>query len=265
MHSAKNYTVITGASQGLGKALAEQFARKRKNLILISLPGENLQILKKDLALKYSIEISAFELDLTDSDQLYNLCDELKNYSIEILINNAGVGGTKAFLDATPSYIDNIVLLNMRSLVILTHQLLPQLKLQRQAYILNISSLAAFIPMPFKTIYPASKAFVYSFSRGLQTELKNTSVHVAVAHPGGMLTNPDVVERIRSHKGLVRLSLISPEKTAEICMERLMKKETRIIPGKINRLSSVLQRIIPISFQLNIIRTRIQKELELSK
>ncbi len=265
MQFTENYTVITGASQGLGKALAEQFARKDKNLILISLPGENLQTFKKDLGLKYSIEISVFELDLTDSKQLYNLCDELKNYSIEILINNAGIGGTKAFLDATPAYIDNIVLLNMRSLVILTHQLLPQLKLQEQAYILNISSLAAFIPMPFKTIYPASKAFVYSFSRGLQTELKNTNVHVAVAHPGGMATNPDVAERIRSYNGLVSLSILSPEKTAEICIERLMKKEATIIPGKINRLSSILQRIIPINFQLNLIRTKIQKELELSR
>ncbi|SMC80338.1 SDR family NAD(P)-dependent oxidoreductase [Moheibacter sediminis] len=265
MQSAKNYTVITGASQGLGKAFAEICGKHGRNLVLISLPNENLTILKQNLIQKYDIEVLTFELDLTDSSQLYDLCKELKNYQIDILVNNAGMGGTKAFLDATSEYIDNIVLLNMRSLVILTHQLLPQLKQQNQAFILNISSLAAFVPMPFKTIYPASKAFVYSFSRGLQTELKKTHVHVAVAHPGGMPTNPDVAKRIGSHKGLVRLSILSPEKTAEICMEKLMKKEAIIIPGKINQLSSVLQRIIPINFQLNLISAKIKKELEIIK
>lgn len=265
MRSAKNYTVITGASQGLGKAFSEICARQKRNLILISLPNENLQILKEDLIQKYKINILDFELDLTDSKQLNYLCGELKNYSIEMLVNNAGIGGTKAFLDATPEYIDNIVLLNMRSLVILTHQLLPQLEKHSQAYILNISSLAAFIPMPFKTIYPASKAFVYSFSRGLQTELKNTNVHVAVAHPGGMVTNPEVAKRINSHKGLVRLSILSPEKTAEICIERLMKKDRIIIPGKINQLSSLLQRILPVDFQLKLISSKIQKELAIVK
>lgn len=263
MQSIKNYTVITGASQGLGKAFAETCAKQGRNLILISLPDENLQALKESLIQKYEIDIFAFELDLTNSNQLHDVCKELRKYPINMLVNNAGIGGTKSFLEASPEYIDNIFLLNMRSLVMLTHQLLPQLKLQKEAHILNISSLAAFVPMPYKTIYPASKAFVYSFSRGLQTELKNSGVHVAVAHPGGMPTNPDVAKRIGSHKGLVRLSILSPEKVAEICMDKLLKKESIIIPGRMNQLSSILQRIIPINLQLNLISAKIQKELEI--
>src|SRR5690606_33723618 len=263
MQCAKRFTVITGASQGLGRAFAEHCAKKRRNLILISLPQEELQVLQQRLILVYGIEVIVFEVDLTHSEQLNDLCRKLRQYPIDTLINNAGMGGTKAFLEASPNYIDNIVLLNMRSVVLLTRHLLPQLKQLHNAYILNISSLAAFVPMPYKTIYPASKAFVYSFSRGLQMELKKTGVHVAVAHPGGMVTNAEVAKRINSHKGLVRLSILSPEKTAEICLEKLMKKESIIIPGKINRISSILQRILPVSFQLNIINAKIQKELEI--
>lgn len=264
MLSVKNYTVITGASQGLGKAFAGHCAKLGRNLILISLPNEGLSEFSQKLIDRYNVEVIGLELDLTNYKDLSGLCDELKNYRIDMLVNNAGIGGTKAFLDASLNYIDQIVLLNMRSVVTLTHQLLPQLKEQRSAYILNISSLAAFVPMPYKTIYPASKAFIYSFSRGLQAELKNTNVHVAVAHPGGMPTNPDVAKRIGSHKGLVRLSILSAERTAEICLEKLLRKESIIIPGKINFLSSVLQRIIPVNLQLNLIHSKIQKELETS-
>lgn len=262
MQSTKRYTVITGASQGLGKALAEHSAKTGRNLILISLPQEELQSLQQRLILLYEVDVIVFELDLTCSEELNDLCVKLIKYSIDTLINNAGIGGTKPFLEASLNYIDNIVLLNMRSVVLLTHQLLPQLKQQQNAYILNISSLAAFVPMPYKTVYPASKAFIYSFSRGLNSELQKTGVHVAVAHPGGMATNDEVAKRINSHRGLVRLSILSPEKTAEICLEKLMKKESIIIPGKINRISSILQRILPVNFQLSLINAKIQKEIE---
>lgn len=264
MYFTKNYTVITGASQGLGKAFAECCAAQNRNLILISLPNEGLPQFKNFLNQKYNVEVHIFELDLTKKNQLIHLCTTLKQYKINMLLNNAGIGGTKAFLDVSTEYIDTIVLLNMRSLVLLTHQLLPQLKMQKEAFILNISSLAAFAPMPYKTIYPASKAFVYSFSRGLQVELKNTTVHVSVAHPGGMATNTDVSKRLNSYKGIVRFSVLSPKETAEICLRNLFQKKVIIIPGNLNKISSVLQRILPISLQLKIIEAKMKKEIKLS-
>lgn len=254
------FTVITGASRGLGRSFANICAKKGHNLILISLPAESLKTVAENLREKYKIKVYSFECDLTKIEQVQQLVLDLKNFNINVLINNAGVGGAKKFKQATLNYIDNILLLNMRSLVILTHQLLPVFEKQDEVYILNISSLAAFTPMPYKTIYPASKAFVYSFSRGLNAELKHANIHVAVAHPGPMATNEDVAKRINAHKGLLKKSILSPEKTAEICLNKLFNKQSVIVPGRLNKISSVLQKIMPVRYQIGIIKGKLEKE-----
>ncbi|MBC9795630.1 SDR family NAD(P)-dependent oxidoreductase [Sinomicrobium weinanense] len=261
MHNQNTFTVITGASQGLGKALAEVCAKLGRNLILVSLPGEHMHSIAEDLMSRYYVHIICYETDLTKAENVSKTVNRIKKYSIDILINNAGTGGTKRFTDASLAYIDDILFLNMRSLVVLTHQLLPILKKQKESYILNISSLAAFSPMPYKTVYPASKAFVYSFSRGLNAELKDSNIHVAVAHPGGMPTNSDTTNRINSHGRFIRSTILSAETTAAICMKKLLQKESIIIPGKMNRFSSILQRLMPVKFQLKILSSKLQHEL----
>ena len=94
---------------------------------------------------------------------------------IDILINNAGLGGTKKFTEASSDYINTILQVNVAATSLITHQLLPNLLKQPKAYILNVSSMAAFSPIGFKTVYPATKTFIHSFSRGLHEELKDTT------------------------------------------------------------------------------------------
>lgn len=262
MRYQNTFTVITGASQGLGKALAGVCARQGRNLILISLPGEHIHLTAKELMRQHAVEVICLETDLTLEENISEMVSSIKKYNINILINNAGIGGTKKFMDADLAYINGILQLNMKSLVILTHQLLPILKKQKQSYILNISSLAAFSPMPYKTVYPATKAFVYSFSRGLNAELKGSNIHVAVAHPGGMPTNGDTTKRINTHSKFIRFSILSAETTATICMEKLLQGESIIIPGKMNRFSSFLQKFMPVDLQLRIFSTKLQRELQ---
>lgn len=254
----QNYTLITGSSQGLGKAFAEICARKGQNLILISLPNENNGKTAKELEEKYSIEAIQYEVDLTTKEDLQKVVDFVKNYKINMLINNAGIGGSHRFEDVSLDYLNNIVLLNIISLVSLTHQLLPILRQQEEAYILNISSLAAFAPMPYKTVYPASKAFVYSFSRGLESELRDSNIHVAVAHPGPMPTNENVTKRVRALTGMVKYSVLTPEETAEICLKKLLQKKTVIIPGKFNWFNSLLLRFVPVPLQLKIFNNKLK-------
>ena len=182
-----------------------------------------------------------------------------------MLINNAGVGGTKPFLEASPGYIDQIVLLNMRALVLLTRLLLPVLKKHDKSFILNIASMASFGPMPFKTVYPASKAFVYSFSRGLGAELKGTGVSVTVAHPGGMKTNPEVTQRIEKHSKLIQACTLSAQRVAKICIRQTLKNDELVIPGFMNKLSWLLLKIIPVWLRLIIMRSSLKSELRESK
>lgn len=260
MQANQPYTIITGSSQGLGKAFAEICAKQKRNLILISLPNENNGDLALQLSNKYDIEAIRYEVNLTEKEELYKLVDFVKEFPVNMLINNAGIGGANKFDEVSLDYLNTIILLNIKSLVTLTHQLLPILKKQKEAFILNISSLAAFAPMPFKTVYPASKAFVSSFSRGLKAELKETNIHVAVAHPGPMATNENVSRRVNALTGVVKFSVLSPEKTAEICLEKLLKKKTVIIPGKLNWVNSLLLRYVPIPLQLRILNGKLKTE-----
>jgi short-subunit dehydrogenase/uncharacterized protein (DUF2062 family) len=258
------FTVITGASRGLGKSMARECAKRGFNLVLVALPGENIQSLAKSLKEEFQIETATIEADLTNPQELENVAAWInQNFKINNLVNNAGIGGTLPFDEASPQYVDNILLLNIRALVHLTHKLLPSIRQNRGGHILNIASMASFGPMPFKTVYPASKAFVYSFSRGLNAELKRYGITVSVAHPGGMATNPAVTERINRHNKLVKSTILSPEKTAEICIRQMLKNDTLIIPGIMNKLSWVFFKTCPVWLQLIIFRNSVQKEISI--
>ncbi len=262
MNRKERYTVITGASRGLGRALAVEAAEKGRNLILAALPGEHIDEIADGLSSKFHIVAMGIEVDLTDEQDLRSFTKVIvENYEVDMLINNAGIGGTNFFESASTAYIDNIIQLNMRALVYLTHQLLPVLKRQKRAYILNIASLAAFGPMPFKTIYPASKAFVASFSKGLNAELRDTNVSVSVAYPGGMATNPEIIARLRNYNKLIRSTFLSPRTTARICFRQTLAGNTVIVPGFANKINRFLIKLIPEQIRLIIFSRNLQMEM----
>ncbi|MDA3905424.1 MAG: SDR family NAD(P)-dependent oxidoreductase [Bacteroidales bacterium] len=256
------YTVITGASKGLGKCLAEDCAGRGRNLILIALPNESVSQTAKYLSNKYKVKALSYETNLKYEENLESLTKWINtNYKIDMLINNAGIGGTNHFGEVKTDYLDTILQLNMKALVLLTHKLLPLLKTQTESYILNIASLAAFGPMPYKTVYPASKAFVSSFSRGLNAELKGSNVSVSVAYPGGMATTPEIIERMNNYSSFVKSTFLSPEKTAEICIRKTLARKTIIVPGLANKLSRFFIAFIPEEIRFTIFRKNLIKEI----
>lgn len=253
------YTLITGASTGLGKAFAEECARRKMNLILVALPQENLTSLCEELKNTYHINAFCKETDLTDRQSAVDFAKWVTdNFSVNILINNAGTGGTKLFTDSTLDYLDNMIQLNIRATTLLTRLLLPNLKKQAPAHILNVSSLAAFSPVPYKTIYPATKAFIHHFSRGLGAELKDTQVSVSVLNPGPIMTNSDVTKRINGQSSYVKLSIMTPEETAQIAVRKMLKGKAVIIPGFMNRFNAFFIRLVPVNFRI-FVGTRIFK------
>lgn len=258
----KPYAVITGSSKGLGLELALTLAKEKHNLIMVSLPGEGINKLADEVIKKYKVDVECFETDLTRSQNIDKLCQWiLGRFSVDILINNAGTGGSCDFSKSDTGYLNTIMQLNMTATVLLTRKLIPLLKEHTQAYILNIASIASFGPMPFKTVYPASKAFIYSFSRGLYAELRYTNIFVSVAHPGPMPTTPEVKARIHKHNRVIRSSVLSAERTAEICIRQLFKKDPLILPGFMNKLSWLVIKIIPVWLRLHIFRRSLLKEL----
>jgi short-subunit dehydrogenase len=260
MNTKESYAVVTGASQGLGKAFAENLASKNINVILVSLPGQHLKELSQRLEETCQIKAHYYETDLSVNENVMKLTEWLnRSFEIHILINNAGLGGTKKFVDASPSYINTILQVNVAATSLITHQLLPNLLRQPKAYILNVSSMAAFSPIGFKTVYPASKTFIHSFSRGLHEELKDTNVFVSVVNPGAMKTNVDVCKRIEKQGILGKLTLLDPNKVAAYCIRQLFRKDSVIM---VNPISWVIMKILPIWIKLPLMTSAIKKEIE---
>jgi|SRR5690554_109769 len=257
------FAVITGASQGLGKAFAEVLARQHKNLVLISLPNEGLPELCAQFENQFSIRAEYYETDLGIKENVTDLAAWINaNFKIDILINNAGIGGTKCFDDVSTAYIENIISINVSATSILTHRLLPNLKLSERAFILNVSSLAAFSPMAFKTVYPASKAFIHSFSRGLHQELKNTNVSVSVVNPGPMKTNGNTTKRINKQGVFTKMALQEPTKVAQYSIKKMKQGKATIVP---NPLSWLVINYMPSWIMIPIMSKKFKNELNVQK
>lgn len=255
------FALITGASQGLGRAMALEFARRNTPVLLVSLPGEGLPDLCHSMRAANSVEARCLEVDLARDEAVYEIASWASAFPVSVLVNNAGIGGSRAFDEASPEYIDNIIRVNIRSLSLLTRLMLPQLKRQKKGYVLNVSSMASFSPIGFKTVYPASKAFVWSFSRGLYAELKHTCVFVTVLHPGPMKTNADVTKRIEWQGWFGRVGLISPERMARIAVRQMYRRDTLILPGFGNKLNWLMMKMIPVWIRLPLLSRIVRNEI----
>ena len=259
MMSQEKYCVITGASQGLGKALACELAQRNKNLILVSLPNEGLDSFARSLEKKFNIKTKVYEFNLTNLTKVLTFCQNInESYAIHTLINNAGVGGTKEFLSANKAHINTILQLNVVATSLITHQLIKNLSQQHHAYILNIASLAALSPIGYKTVYPASKAFVHNFSLGLAEELKDTNISVSVVHPGAMKTNPEVTKRVEKQGFIGKLTLLELDTIAKKCIAGLYNKKKVIV---LNPFNYYIMKLLPTSLKTKLITKGVKREI----
>jgi len=249
------FTLITGASAGIGQALAVESAKKHKNLILTALPGENLGELSKRLADEYGIIVKYLEIDLTEKNaphHVYNWCAQ-QRLSVNGLINNAGMMNRGSFEDHSIQFYETMMRLNMIAVVLLTRLFLPELKRQKSSSILNLGSMASFLPIPYKTIYAATKAFIYSFSIGLREELRGSRVKVHLLCPGSVPTNQEIRNRIAVDGWLSKLSILHPDKVARITLRKMENQVEVIVPGMINRIYLSLGNFIPKSLRPKLI------------
>ncbi len=263
---ASPFALVTGASRGLGRAFAEELAVRKINLLLVALPDDGLPELCDKLRMENGIECDYLETDLTKRDSVNNLAEwALSGYRINMLINNAGMGGSMEFEHAGADYLDKMISLNIRALTLITYRLLPELRTHREAYILNVASMASFSPIGYKTIYPASKVFVLYFTRGLYQELKGTGVFAAVVHPGPMKTNLAVTRRIMKQGVFGKIGLLTPEYVAKKSIDKMFRHKSLIILGWLNHLSWLVMKTVPIWIRLPMITKRVKKELTASQ
>lgn len=239
-----NATLITGASGGIGEEFARQLARDKRNLVLVARSKDKLESLAAELATAHNINAVPLVFDLMKEDAAQKLFDETtrRTLDIDLLINNAGFGSLGAFTSFDPTRDAEMIDLNVKSLVALTHLYVRPMMTRRGGAIINIASTAAFQPVPFMTTYAATKAFVLSFSEALAAEMRDYNVRVMALCPGATETNFfDAAKGARPPMRLVE----TPAQVVTTALRALEAGKSSVVSGWSNFFVSQSSRFLP--------------------
>ena len=241
------FSIVTGSSRGIGRAIAEELASRKHALILVALPGEGLESVADEIKKKFQVEVLFFESDLSkaDASELFYHWFTEKKLRADILVNNAGFGILGPFLNNSLEVNQKLVMVNVFSIVSLTRLFVPVLLREKKAWIMNLSSTAGLLPVPFKTAYSASKSFVYTFSQALRLELKGNNISVMTLIPGATSTSPEVQARINAAGFFSRKSALTAQEVAKSGVTALFNGRSRKIPGLLNRILVFIVTTIP--------------------
>jgi uncharacterized protein len=249
------YTIITGATGGLGTSFALESAQRGHNLLLVSLPGENLCSLAEFIQRDFPVTVKVLELDLAQSGSESKVLEAVRaeNLDVFMLINNAGIS-QNAFFEATDvNHMRKMIELNCISYVSLTSALLPELKKQKRSYIINVSSLGGYYPLPRKSCYSATKGFVRQYSQALRMEVDRHGISVSILCPGPMTTNVTNYQLHRQLNWFTQRMMMHPQKVAELTLRKALRGKEIIIPGRLNRLLLTCSSIVPDYFRKKLL------------
>jgi short-subunit dehydrogenase len=239
--------IITGASEGLGKAFAVELAKRGHNLVLVSLPNTGLDNLAGYLQKTFDIKADILELDLIapgSPERIFTFLSEQK-LTARILVNNAGLGNWDWFTDNDIAFYKKQIDLNITTPVLLTRLFLGQVDSAVTSYILNVGSLGGLFVVPKKQVYGASKSFMRYFTRCMQLELTGTNVKMSLLSPGGINTRPEIILMNQKLKGIAKATIFEADEVARIAIDGLFKGKKEIIPGAANKLLVFLNSVLP--------------------
>jgi uncharacterized protein len=242
--------VVTGASSGIGAAIARELARRGHGLTLVARRRDRLQALADELARAHSVRTEVVAADLTDADSRGALPDELaaRGLTVDILVNNAGFTTMGAVAHADRAAELAMVRTNVEAVVDLCTLFVPGMVTRHRGAVLNTASTAAFQPLPGQAGYGASKAFVLSYGRALGAELRGTGIGVTTLCPGPVETGFAEVAGMtdaEASETLPRFMWIPVEEVARAAVEGLAAGRAVVIPGAANRAAAGLAHLAP--------------------
>lgn len=254
----KQTVLITGAAGGLGKAFAVECARRGWNLILTDQTAGSLENLARVLESLNQIKIMTFASDLADPNGCSQLVTELINNHINVtmLINVAGIDFEGLFMNQALKDLQTMVRLNVEGPLALIHEIIKLRDKQSTFRVVNVSSMAAFYPMPVKATYAASKRFLLDLSQALNVELKGENVSVTALCPAGMPTNPHCVESIHAQGWAGQITTMNTGKVAFMTIEAALKGRPVVIPGMVNNFLQMISRLVPTQIKMKLISER---------
>jgi short-subunit dehydrogenase len=242
------FALITGASRGLGMAFARALAERHCNLVLVARSAEPLHALADELRRSASVSVVAIQVDLSFPGAVQILTEQLSGgkIPIDLLVNNAGFGLRGEFRGLSIRQQLEMLRLNNQAIVELTYSLLPRMLERQQKGIINISSTAGFQPIPFASVYSATKAFLTAFSLALEQELRTAGVAVVTVCPGRLYKNGNDESEPRA-RGKWAGIYQSPDEVVADALQVLANGGGLTVPGALNKFSVFAQRLIPRS------------------
>ncbi len=250
---AKTTALITGASSGIGYALAKVFAAHGHDLVLTARDRTSLETLAKELQTSWKISARVIAKDLSQASAAEEILSELKNSGTKItyLVNNAGFDVYGEFVKTDLAREMDMIQVNLVSLTRLTKLLLPAMVQQGYGGILNLGSTGSYIPSPLNAVYSATKAYVHSFSLAIAEELRGTGVSITTSCPGATIT------RFQERAGmgtirLLRFGAMSAQKVAENGYRAMMARRKVTIPGFFNQIQVLLAKLLPGSWMAQL-------------
>ncbi|MBO4611929.1 MAG: SDR family NAD(P)-dependent oxidoreductase [Bacteroidaceae bacterium] len=261
MNFNNKYAIVTGAASGMGRHYAMQLAEKGYGVVLVDINGDAAQELSQQLTREYEVPAPVLCMDLTQADAAQQITDrcQTEDWNVEILINNAGMLITTPVEETEPERLQRIVALHCTTPLLLCRLLIPLMNEHGRGYILNISSITAWMDWPVIGMYGCTKRFVKGYSRALRIECKGTPVSVTTAIFGAvdtpLLGN---LPFMRWRKLIMRLGfMITPEKATQKALKTMFRRRSTLIPCLSDRLIILLCPLIP-SCLLHYLYTRIK-------
>ncbi|WP_128547834.1 SDR family NAD(P)-dependent oxidoreductase [Larkinella soli] len=241
--------LVTGATSGIGRELANLFAKDGYNLILVARSSESLTQIAHEYEEQFGIKATPIARDLMDPKSPEEIYDEVKRSGMEVnvLVNNAGMGEYGMFASETDIHKElGIIQLNVSALVHLSKLFLKDMVQRNEGKILMLGSIASVMPHPLMAVYGATKSFILSFTEALRNELKDTNITVTALMPGA--TNTDFfhkagAEGTRAHK--LAQETGDPAKVAKDGYDALMKGKDKVVSGMMNKAQVAMSHVLP--------------------
>lgn len=238
-------TLITGASGGIGEAFARALAKEKHDLVLVARSEKRLHQLCDELMLAHKITAHYVALDLTETHADRKLFEETErnNFEIEWLINNAGFGSFGYFSEQDRERELQMIDLNIRALVALTHRYLQKMRERKSGVIINVSSAASFQPLPFMATYAATKAFVTSFTEAIAEENRPFGITIQNLCPGA--TETGFFDAAGMKEPVKVKGTQTPEEVVEAALNGVRKRKSTVVSGWVNYVGSVFGKLTP--------------------
>jgi hypothetical protein len=259
----KKWTLITGGSHGIGRALALECVKRGMAVAIVALPNKDLTHIEAELAAIPGCAYATHGANLVTPGAVDGVLSWLEVAGIrpKYLINNAGFGRGGLFENTAWTEYRTMMQLNNQVMVDLTYALLPVLK-KTKGGIMNMSSVEATLPLPYKTVYTGTKAFVYNYSLALREEMRYYDITVSVLCPGPTITNEDGLKRVKAMGSLAKIAVTLPEDLAAESIAGMLKGKAVIRPGFIVKLMAFLGKLFPRPIKLRVLEKLFSKYRE---